>query len=97
LVALKTIIHTDELQLRLEVNVTVSPQIVFTAIYAGLRLYHAGYTAYIDSTRNGALTLPLPRGPITPTVTTALAFFTETTEGKAIAAVEKNDAICPNR
>jgi len=70
--------------------VTVSPQIVFTAIHAGLRLYRAGYTAYVDSTRNRALTLPLPRGPIAPTVTTALAFFTETKEGKAIAAAEKN-------
>ncbi len=71
----------------------VSPQIVFTAIHAGLRLYHAGYSAYVDSTRNRALTLPLPRGPITPTVTTALAFFTETNEGKAIAAVEKNERL----
>lgn len=71
----------------------VSPQIVFTAIQAGLRLYRAGYTAYVDSTRNRALTLPLPRGPNIPTVTTALAFFTETKEGQAIAAVEKNERL----
>ena len=71
----------------------VSPQIVFTAIQAGLRLYRAGYTAYVDSTRNRALTLPLPRGPVAPTVTTALAFFKETKEGQAIAAVEKNERL----
>jgi hypothetical protein len=71
----------------------VSPQIVFTAIHAGLRLYSAGYTAYVDSTRSRAMTLPLPRGPSLPNVTTALAFFTETKEGKAIAAVEKNERL----
>ena len=71
----------------------VSPQIVFTAIHAGLRLYRAGYTAYVDSTRNRALTLPLPRGPSIPNDTTALTFFTETKEGKAIAAVEKNERL----
>ena len=71
----------------------VSPQIVFTAIQAGLRLYRAGYTAYVDSTRNRALTLPLPRGPRSPNVTTVLTFFTETKEGKAIAAVEKNERL----
>ncbi len=71
----------------------LSAQIVFTAIHAGLRLYRAGYTAYVDSTRSRALTLPLPRGPSIPTVTTALAFFTETEQGKAIVADEKNERL----
>jgi hypothetical protein len=71
----------------------VSPQIVFTAIYAGLRLYRAGYTAYVDSTRNRALTLPLPRGPIKPNATTAFTFFTNTDQGKEIVADEKNERL----
>ena len=50
----------------------VSPQIVFTAIHAGLRLYRAGYTAYVDSTRNRALKLPLPRAPEQLTVIATL-------------------------
>ena len=71
----------------------VSPQIVFTAIHAGLRLYRAGYTAYVDSTRNRALTLPLPRGPNKPTADTAFKFFTRDIEGKNIAAEEKNERL----
>ncbi len=71
----------------------VSPQIVLTAIHAGLRLYRVGYTAYVDSTRSRALTLPLPRGPSQPNVTTASAFFTETGQGKAIAADVKNERL----
>jgi hypothetical protein len=71
----------------------VSPQIVFTAIHAGLRLYRAGYTAYVDSTRNRALTLPLPRGPNAPAADTAFKFFTRDIEGKAIAAAEKNERL----
>jgi hypothetical protein len=60
---------------RLEVKEMVSPQIVFTAIQAGLRLYHVGYTAYVDSTRNRALTLPLPRGPNEPSADVAFKFI----------------------
>ena len=71
----------------------VSPQIVFTAIHAGLRLYRAGYTAYVDSTRNRALTLPLPRGPNKPTADAAFKFFTRDTRGKAIAAAANNERL----
>ena len=71
----------------------VSPQIVFTAIHAGLRLYRAGYTAYVDSTRNRALTLPLPRGPNEPTADAAFKFFTRDTRGKAIAAAANNERL----
>ena len=72
----------------------VSPQIVFTAIQAGLRLYRAGYTAYVDSTRNRALKLPLPRAPEQPTVSAALKFFKKDNEQiKAFIADEKNERL----
>jgi hypothetical protein len=72
----------------------VSPQIVYTAIYAGLRLYRAGYTAYVDSTRNRALTLPLPRAPQNLTVPAAIKFFRKDDEQiKAFIADEKNERL----
>ena len=72
----------------------VSPQIVFTAIQAGLRLYRAGYTAYVDSTRNRALKLPLPPAPDQLTVIAAFSFFREDDEQiKAFIADEKNERL----
>lgn len=38
-------------------------EIVFLAIQAGVRLYAAGRKAYVDSTRDRSLILPLPRAP----------------------------------
>jgi len=72
----------------------VSPQIVFTAIQAGLRLYRAGYTAYVDSTRSRALKLPLPRAPEQLTVIAALKFFKKDNEQiKAFIADDKNERL----
>ena len=72
----------------------VSPQIVFTAIQAGVRLYRAGYTAYVDSTRNRALKLPLPRAPEQLTVSAALKFFKKDNEQiKAFIADDKNERL----
>jgi len=72
----------------------VSPQIVFTAIHAGLRLYRAGYTAYVDSTRSRALKLPLPRAPEQLSVSAALKFFKKDNEQiKAFIADEKNERL----
>jgi hypothetical protein len=41
----------------------VSPELVFLAIQAGVRLYGGLRTAYIASVREATLTLPLPRAP----------------------------------
>lgn len=43
--------------------VGASAELVFFAIQAGLRLYGAMRTAYIDGTRDRPLVLPLPRAP----------------------------------
>ena len=40
----------------------VSPEVVFLAVQAGVRLYAGLRTAYIASVRDATLTLPLPRG-----------------------------------
>src|SRR5262249_46621274 len=41
----------------------VSPELVFLAIQAGVRLYTGLRTAYIASVRESTITLPLPRPP----------------------------------
>jgi hypothetical protein len=41
----------------------VSPELVFLAIQAGVRLYAGLRTAYIASVREATITLPLPRAP----------------------------------
>lgn len=54
---------------------TVPVDTVFLAIQAGVRLYQGLRSAYVDSVRGAAITLPLPRAPLAPPVATMVSRF----------------------
>ncbi len=65
-----------------------SPEVVLFAIQASLRLYAAGRKAYVDGTRDRALTLPLPRAPGLDT-SAAVDWFTLDPVGRKIAQANR--------